>query len=231
MRIDLRQLKRLSTFVFDQMGQREKNKIEKLFRIKEAARDLFLSKGFDDTTTREIASRAGVGIGTVFIYADDKRDLLFLVANDELEETKNNAEAGVHDDASCLRNLLTVFRYHYDFFGRQPDLSRLMLREMTFYHSGRQSDRFQATLERVIRLVGDIMGQTLERGMIRSVERSEFVGWAAFCIFQVELRRWLMTKDIEIELVALQRALKLFMQGLAPDKRALLVADISKKKE
>ncbi len=66
-------------------GQREKNKLEKLQRIREAARELFVQKGFDETTTREIAVRAGVGIGTVFIYAENKRDLLFLVANDDLE--------------------------------------------------------------------------------------------------------------------------------------------------
>ena len=41
------------------LGQREKNKIDKLRRIKDAAQELFLSKGFDDTTTREIALRAG----------------------------------------------------------------------------------------------------------------------------------------------------------------------------
>ena len=57
-------------------GQREKNKIEKLQRIREAARELFVKKGFDETTTREIAVRAGVGIGTVFTYAENKRDLL-----------------------------------------------------------------------------------------------------------------------------------------------------------
>ena len=57
--------------------------LSKLRRIKDAARELFIAKGFDDTTTREIAQRASVGIGTLFIYADNKRDLLFLVANDE----------------------------------------------------------------------------------------------------------------------------------------------------
>jgi AcrR family transcriptional regulator len=36
-----------------------------------------ISKGYDDTTTREIAIRAEVGMGTVFTYADNKRDLLF----------------------------------------------------------------------------------------------------------------------------------------------------------
>ena len=208
------------------LGQREKNKIDKLNRIKEAARELFLSNGFDDATTRAIAARAGVGIGTVFIYADNKRDLLFLVANDELEQTTDKAEASICDDASCLQNLLTVFRHHYEFFGRQPKLSRLMLREMTFYDSGRQADRFRATRERVIRLVGGIMQRALDRGIIQASEDAGFIGWVAFCIFQVELRRWLTTKRIDIDdgMAALQRALTLFMQGLAPTRESLAVA-------
>ena len=208
------------------LGLREKNKIDKLHRIKAAARELFITKGFDDTTTREIALRAGVGIGTVFIYADNKRDLLFLVANDELAQTTTKAEASVGDDASCLQNLLTVFRHHYEFFGRQPELSRLMLREMAFYDSGRQADQFQATRERVIKLVGAVMQRALDRGMIQSSEDSSFIGWVAFCIFQVELRRWLMTKapDIDEGMAALQRALQLFMRGLAPVKDCLVVS-------
>jgi AcrR family transcriptional regulator len=209
------------------LGQREKNKIDKLRRIQEAARALFLSKGFDDATTREIAVRAGVGIGTLFIYADNKRDLLFLVANDELEETTGKAEASVRDDASCLENLITVFRHHYEFFGRQPELSRLMLREMTFYDSGRQADRFQATRERVIALVGGIMRRALDDGAIRTSEDFGLVGWVAFCIFQVELRRWLTSKapDLRTGMAELQRALRLFMRGLAPTAGSLRVAE------
>ena len=124
------------------LGQREKNKADKLRRIKEAARELFIAKGFDDATTREIALNAGVGIGTVFIYADNKRDLLFLVANDELEEMTARAEASIREDASLLQNLLSIFRRHYEFFARQPELSRLMLCEMIFYDAGRQALRF-----------------------------------------------------------------------------------------
>jgi len=59
------------------VGKRQRNKVDKLLRIKAAARHLFVSRGYDDTTTREIALRAGVGMGTVFIYAANKRDLLF----------------------------------------------------------------------------------------------------------------------------------------------------------
>jgi AcrR family transcriptional regulator len=55
---------------------RERNKQEKLARIERAARLLFTQKGFERTTTREIAQRARVGAGTLFLYAKDKRELL-----------------------------------------------------------------------------------------------------------------------------------------------------------
>jgi AcrR family transcriptional regulator len=145
---------------------RAQNKIEKLHRIKTAARKLFIQKGFDDTTTREIAHLAGVGIGTVFTYADNKRDLLFLIANEDLAEVTGRAEASVRDEASCLQNLVTVFRHHYELLGRQPELSRLMLREMTFYDSGRQAGRFQRTRERNIQIVGRIVADAIEQLVI-----------------------------------------------------------------
>ena len=43
------------------LGLREKNKTEKLLRIKAAARKLFIQKGFDEATTREIAQLAEIG--------------------------------------------------------------------------------------------------------------------------------------------------------------------------
>ena len=149
------------------------------------------------------------------------------MANDELEETTAKAEAAIRDGASCLQNLLTVFRHHYEFFARQPELSRLMLREMTFYDSGRQAARFQATRERVIRLVGAVVKKASERKTIKASEDHSVIGWVAFCIYQVELRRWLMTKDRDLDegMATLQRALKLLMQGVAPTKEALLISN------
>jgi AcrR family transcriptional regulator len=196
-------------------GQREKNKLEKLQRIREATRELFIEKGYDETTTREIAVRAGVGIGTVFTYAENKRDLLFLVANDELDAVTTRCEAGVSDRASCLQNLLSIFRQHYRFFSKQPALSRLLLREMTFYDSGRQAQRFQRTRERNIQLVGWVVRQALDQNVINIEEDPEFAGWVAFCIFQVELRRWLMTKEPSVPagMIRLERALRLCMEG------------------
>ena len=55
------------------------------------------------------------------------------------------------------------------------------------------------TRERVIGLVGSIVKRALDRGAIRASEDAGFVGWVAFCIYQVELRRWLTTKELDID--------------------------------
>ena len=87
-------------------GLRARNKLDKLRRIKEAAQTLFVAKGFDETTMREIAVRAGVGLGTIFLYAKDKRDLLFLTINEPLENIAQEAEDTVDPEASLMDNLL-----------------------------------------------------------------------------------------------------------------------------
>ena len=47
---------------------RQRNKLEKLQRIQTAARTLFVSKGYDEATMREIARLADVGLGTLFRF-------------------------------------------------------------------------------------------------------------------------------------------------------------------
>ena len=74
-----------SPIIDAEISVRERNRRDKLQRITAAARALFVEKGFDETTTREIARRADVALGTLFLYATDKRDLLFLICTDELE--------------------------------------------------------------------------------------------------------------------------------------------------
>jgi AcrR family transcriptional regulator len=206
-------------------SQRERNKIDKLRRIKDAARELFVAKGFDDTTTREIAVRAGVGLGTIFVYAENKRDLLFLIVNEELATVTEEAERTITADHSFLDNLLRVAACNYAFFGRQPALSRLVLREMAFYDSGAQAGRFQQTRERLINLFGRIVSLATEQGSLSPADTPQFAGWTIFCIFQVEMRWWLSQDEPDLQkgLEALSRALSLFASGLKPDAKALAV--------
>ncbi len=205
------------------IGKRERNKQDKLLRIKAAARELFISRGYDETTTREIALRAGVGMGTVFTYADNKRDLLFLIANEDLEQATRKADSNISRQNSLIDNLLAISRSHYDYFRKQPDLSKLMLREMMFYDSGQQADRFRTTREQVIGLMVRAVEFAMETQSIRTPEPAHTVGWMLFCIYQVELRHWLAGGEASLEtgLRRLAKTLGLAINGLSPAPAAL----------
>lgn len=196
-------------------GLRARNKLDKLRRIKDAAQSLFIAKGFDDTTMREIAMRAGVGLGTIFLYAKDKRDLLFLTINEPLEKITEEAEGIFDPKAPLMDNLVAIARLHYRFFGQQPALARLALREMIFYDSGAQAASFQRTRERLIQLFGHTVECAVKNAEIAPSEPPLFAGWTLFCIFQVELRRWLSSDVAHLRagLSELERAFQMLIVG------------------
>ena len=197
------------------VGRRELNKEDKLRRIKNAARRLFVANGYDEASTRQIAVTAGVALGTLFLYAADKRDLLFLVVNDGLEAVADRAAAAVRSDVSLIENLIAVFRPLYEFFGGEPKLSRLTLREMMFYESGPQAKRFLSTRQKMTDLCIDIVQIARSRNGIKSSDRR--AGEVLFAIFQIEIRKWLTARrpNVEDGLRSLREALEVVINGLS----------------
>jgi len=123
------------------VGRRERNKQEKLARIVGAARQLFRDRGFAETTTQQIAEAADIGTGTLFLYTRSKEDLLVLVFSDEMLETARAAFASADTDAPLLDQLMQVFSSMLAYHERDPDIARLLLKEVMFPNViGRSAD-------------------------------------------------------------------------------------------
>lgn len=199
-------------------GRRQLNKEDKLRRIKAAACSLFTTKGYDQTSMREIAKRAGVALGTPFSYAADKRDLLFLTVNDELEDAALRAASAVKEGAPLKENLLNAFRVVYEFFGREPRLARLTLREMQFYQVGPQAERFLKTRDRMIALSVQSVEIAQRNGEISRNEDAHTIGMVVFSSFQMAIRLWLMEKQTRVAdgIRELECFIDVILKGLAP---------------
>ena len=116
-----------------------------------------------------------------------------------------------------LTNLITILRDHYEYFSHQPELSKLMLREMLFYDSGEQANRFRATRENFISLINESVRLAKERKEIVSDEDPQFIGWVVFCLYQVEIRRWLAEGNLDVPagIANLERAIRLLIYGMS----------------
>jgi TetR/AcrR family transcriptional regulator len=68
----------------DQAPKRERRKEARPGELLDAALDLFVEKGFSATRVEEVAARAGVSKGTLFLYFQSKEDLFKAVVRENI---------------------------------------------------------------------------------------------------------------------------------------------------
>lgn len=131
------------------LGRRERNKQQKLERITAAATELFAEHGIDDVTTQQIAEKADVGTGTLFLYAKTKGELLLLVQNAHYAVALETGRAAAEATSDTLEAAMALLRPIIECNRTQVENGRTYLREMVF---GSATDAHHAE---ALRIVGD----------------------------------------------------------------------------
>jgi AcrR family transcriptional regulator len=197
-------------------GRRATNKADKLRRITSAVRELFVEKGFDGTTMRDIAARAGVGFGTLFDYAASKRDFLFLLFNPELEIVLDESAAAAHGERLFLDKLMAYFGGYYALYAGDRAIARAVLRELTFFNEGGEAEKFIEHRARFQGLVTTEVKSAMTRGELSEGE-AEPISRIIFAIYAWEVRRWLAAEAPSVArgLSELRELLALQINGFA----------------
>lgn len=113
------------------MSLRAQSQEDKRRRILDAAEALFHERGFALTTTREVAQRAGVATGTLFLYVRTKEELLLTLWRERLGAVVEAAWAS-RPAGGLEAELLHLFSAFFDWYARDPALSRVYVRELLF---------------------------------------------------------------------------------------------------
>jgi AcrR family transcriptional regulator len=201
------------------VSRRERKRLDHLRRIREATRALFAEKGFERTTTREIAERADIGTGTLFLFVRDKRELLLLVYADHLEATLDRAWRDLPPPATGLVDqLLFVFERLFRMYDEDQALARYLIKEQLDVsdrgspHKQRMSALFDRLLEQLQHLVADAQA----RGEIAGDAPARQVAWNAFAAYAAALHGWLGGWTTEWPALGILRsALELQVRGLS----------------
>jgi TetR/AcrR family transcriptional regulator len=98
-------------------------------KIKEAAREVFLAKGFSGCSTREIAKAAGMNVALVNYYFRSKSQLFQLIFNAALEDFTNSMVEVFSTDLSLQDKMRILIDKEYDFLSHHPELPAFIITE------------------------------------------------------------------------------------------------------
>jgi AcrR family transcriptional regulator len=153
-------------------------------RLRAAALELYLEKGFEQTTVTEIAARAGLTERTFFRYFDDKREVLFDGTN-TLADAVVDAIAAADSDTSARRLVLAGVHAAATVF---PDERRMSAR--------RRQDAIDANpalhereLLKMARLSRSARDAFLGRGLTEPL--ASVAAQATVAVFGVAFERWI----------------------------------------
>ncbi|MFJ5761251.1 TetR/AcrR family transcriptional regulator [Neobacillus sp. NPDC093182] len=117
---------------FPLIPKQERAQIKRELLLK-SGHELFILKGYEHTTAKEIAAHAGVATGTFYRYFSDKRQLLMSLLEDQIEMLMPpEPKWGVADPETTLASLLEAHDKRIKEMGMQRVLPELLAKDIEF---------------------------------------------------------------------------------------------------
>lgn len=136
--------------------------------ILEAAAGLFAEKGYQRTAVKEVAERAGIAPGTIYLYFDSKGDLLIelMIRLAELEELDQEFTEALQGDARAF--LSTIFRERMGQAVAHEDMVRAIMPQMLVQPALREQF-YEQYVEPLTELLEQYVETRIEQGNLRPV--------------------------------------------------------------
>ncbi|MGB8329131.1 MAG: TetR/AcrR family transcriptional regulator [Polyangiales bacterium] len=144
------------------MSRRERRKSETLHRIEEAGWTLFTTRGYEATSTREIAEAADIAAGTLFNYFPEKRSLLIHLMQRQIDAAAGQAFDTMRP-ATLDQELTHVFAALTQCYARQRRLSRVFIKELLFTDGERRAKSAAWTFD-LVKRIGILVRNAQQRG-------------------------------------------------------------------
>ena len=202
------------------VGRAERNKRDKRVRLIAAARELFRTKGFEQTTTSEIADRADVGKGTLFFHARSKDELLVMVFQEDMGRTINRAFATV-PNAPLLDQAMHVFNAMLKQNQRELELARIFVRELAFVKGDHHG--IDVVMEAFFSRMSVLIEQAQRRGEILASVDPALLAYNMFALHFSFLVVWLGTgmRTPDPSKPSMRQMLELQLLGLMKSPRTV----------
>ena len=181
--------------------------------ILEAAAAVFGEKGFQRATMKDIAARAGIVPGTIYLYFRNKDDLLISIFEERVQRFIQQFQRRLILEENAEAKLRKLVELHLFEMQEHPDLAAVFQLEL------RQSRHFMSSYPKTdLKGYFDLIGQILEEGQQQGLFRKDLYLGAAkkafFGAIDETVTSWLLAgQDYDLTHMAGPLA-DLFTRGL-----------------
>lgn len=191
---------------------------DKSRRILEAAIWVFARKGYFGARVSEIASRAGVADGTIYLYFRNKEDILVSLFDEVMSEHIRKGREELEAVPGAEARLLVIARHHLQLLGGNPDLAVVFQVELR--QSTRFMERFTAGwLKDYLAIITKVFEEGQRDGTFRPDLSLTVATKAFFGALDEMVTSWILSPK-EYDLVRQAGpVVDLFLRGAATTKR------------
>jgi AcrR family transcriptional regulator len=151
---------------------RQRRKQARPQELLDAALEVFVERGFAASRCDDVAARAGVSKGTLYLYYDSKEELLKAVIRHHLSDEIAAAVAQAHSFTGPTPQLLSeliVQRWQRLVDGPSSGVFKLIITEMRNFPEIAELYAHEV-VEPGQRLIGDILQRGIDRGELRPID-------------------------------------------------------------
>ena len=185
------------------MGKRKNN--EKYYRIIEAATKIFAKKGFYQAKISEIAKEAQVADGTIYIYFENKDDILISLFEEQMQAVLDNMVAKISKEQDPVTKLEKFAFNHLQLIEQNKNMAEIIqveLRQSSQFMKEYKNEKFIKYLD----LIADIIREGQNRGIFDKNVIPGVAKRAFFGALDEMSRFWVLSsrKQYDIETAAKQ---------------------------
>jgi TetR/AcrR family fatty acid metabolism transcriptional regulator len=195
------------------MGKKKSN--QKYYRIIQAATKIFAQKGFFQAKVSDIAREAGVADGTIYLYFENKDDILISLFEEQMKTVLDNMVERLAEQDDPARKLEEFALIHLRLIEENKDVAEIIqveLRQSSKFMKEYKNERFAEYLG----LIADIIRLGQEKGVFRQDVIPGVAERAFFGALDEMSRFWVLSSRKEYDITtAAQQISSYFLRGIA----------------
>ncbi|MEC8192017.1 MAG: TetR/AcrR family transcriptional regulator [Myxococcota bacterium] len=162
--------------------------------ITDAAIAVFAEKGYRSARVADVAKRAGVADGTIYLYFKNKEDLLLSIFEEKMGLLLERLHTDLNGVECPLERMRIYVKHHFEQLRTQPLLAQVFQVELRQSHKFLREYRPEP-LWAYLNVIGDAVKDGQSQGIIRDDVDPFIAKWAFFGALDELSMQWVLTRN------------------------------------